>query len=174
MKNGMLLVFTLVVSQIALGSEALTTDEEEIRQVFSSLTEAWRNADGEAWGMHFVEDADFTVWFGLELKGREAIAAGHQYIFDGVYANTAFELEVRQLRPIGTNVSVAHLRGYVVNDGEERPEEPDAVPVAVLQRVDDGWKLVTFHNTANIVEELGESIPLETFKQLVADATGGK
>ena len=91
-----------------------------------------------------------------------------------MYANTAFELELRQLRPIGPNVAVAHLRGYVVNDGEERPEEPDAVPVAVLQRMDDGWKLVTFHNTANIVEELGESIPLERFKRLVADATGAR
>jgi hypothetical protein len=31
----------------------------------------------EAWGSYFAEDADFTAWFGLYLKGRDAIAASH-------------------------------------------------------------------------------------------------
>jgi hypothetical protein len=67
-----------------------------------------------------------------------------------------------------------HLKGFVVRDGEQRPDKPDAVPVAVMQRIDDSWKLVTFHNTANIVDEIGESISLEEFKKLVAEATARK
>jgi uncharacterized protein (TIGR02246 family) len=167
MRTGLLFALLIAWSDFALSSEFNYDDENDIRDVFAGLTEAWRNGDGEAWGTHFADDADFTVWFGLELKGREAIASGHQYIFDGVYADSAFEMEIRQLRKIGSDVAVAHLRGYVVKNGQERSGKPDAVPVAVLQQIDGDWKIVTFHNTAYVVDEIGESIPLAEFRQLL-------
>ena len=168
---GLILFLLISWSAPALSTESDSRIEDEIGRVFTGLTEAWRNADGEAWGAYFAEDADFTVWFGLELKGRQAISSGHQYIFDGVYANTAFELEVRQLRKLSSDVVVAHLKGFVVKAGEVRSEKPDAVPVAVLQHIDGNWKIVTFHNTANVVEEIGESIPLERLRQILIDAS---
>jgi uncharacterized protein (TIGR02246 family) len=172
MARKLVLATTLIWSQLAYSADATT--EKGVLKVFDTLTEAWRNADGETWGEQFADDADFTVWFGLELKGREAIAAGHQYIYDGVYADTVFEFDVAQVRQLITDAVVVHLKGFVVSDGEQRPEKPDAVPVAVMQRIDDSWKLVTFHNTANIVDEIGESISLEEFKKLVAEATARK
>lgn len=169
-KIGLFLFLLIAWPVPASSTEPDSRIEGEVRRVFTGLTEAWRNADGEAWGAHFADDADFTVWFGLELKGRQAISSGHQYIFDGVYANTAFELEIRQLRELGSDVVVAHLNGFVVKAGEVRSEKPDAVPVAVLQRIHGEWKIVTFHNTANVVEEIGESIPLERLRQILIDA----
>lgn len=167
----MLVIVCLLVSPSLDAKESDSVDRQAISAVFDALTSAWRAGDGEAWGDQFVDDADFTVWFGLELKGKNDIASGHQFVFDKVYPGTAFELEIRQLRFLGSDFAVAHLTGFVVTEGEAVPEGPDAVPIAIVQRVEEEWKIVAFHNTPFIVPELRQSMPLAKFKKLVAEQT---
>ena len=107
----------------------------------------------EAWGSYFAEDADFTAWFGLYLKGRDAIAASHQQIFDTVYKNTKVRLEIRSLRFLRPDVAVVHLNGSVVGEGEELSDEPHVVPVAVLTKESGSWRLAVFQNTKNSMSE---------------------
>ena len=154
----------------ALANESKRSDSEnQILAVIGGLTEAWRAGSGEAWADAFAEDADFTVWFGLRLKGKKEIAWGHQLIFDSFYANTVFELEAKQFRFLGDDVAIVHLQGSVLKPGEEPPAEPDAVPIAILNRVDNVWKIVTFQNTPFVVNEFRMNGDLKQFKRLAAE-----
>jgi hypothetical protein len=54
-------------------------------------------------------------------------------------------------------------------DGTARADEPDAVPVAVLERHESGWKVVTFQYTPFVVNEFRENGYLKRFKCLAAE-----
>ena len=163
-------VFVLATSMF-LSTDLLGEDEtreSEIQDVVERLVAAWRAGDGSAWAEEFTDDADFTVWFGLRLKGREKIAFGHQMIFDNFYADTTFEMTVRNIRFLGDDVAIALLAGSVVRNGESVPEEPDAVPMAVLKRQENAWKIVAFQNTPFAVNEFRANGDIKRLKQLAS------
>ena len=168
------ILLVIVVSFLSLSSavadESVRPDSKaEILSVVSGLAEAWRAGDGEAWAAAFADDADFTVWFGMSLKGKEQIAWGHQLIFDSFYAGTVFDLEAKQIRFLGEDVAIVHMQGSVVAPGQEASPEPDAVPIAVLNRKDSGWKIVAFQNTPFAVNEFRMNGDLKRFKRLAAE-----
>jgi uncharacterized protein (TIGR02246 family) len=141
-------------------------DELSIARVFDRLSEAWLAGDGTAWATEFVSDADFTVWFGLGLKGQADIAQGHQFIFDRFYNQTQVVFGVRQIRIINEDAAVVHLNLSVIKEGEEPPKEPDTVPLAVLKRTDANWKIVAFQNTPSLQGRFGD---IRQFKKALAD-----
>ncbi len=164
-----LLVLPLVFPVRSVADDLQTKAELQISGVFDQLTEAWRIGNGIAWADAFVDDADFTVWFGLAIKGKEQIAWGHQLIFDSFYADTVFEFDIRQIRFIKPDVAIVHLSGSVVRNGENPPAEPDAVPMAVLEQVGDDWKIVAFQNTPFVVNEFRANGDLKRFKKIAAE-----
>jgi len=131
-------------------------DKEEIRSVIKGLSDAWEQNNGTAWGSYFVDDADFTVWFGLHLHGRKDISEGHQWLFDTVYPNTRYELEISDFRFLGPDIAVLHINGSIIEPGESPPDEPHSLPVAVFQRGNNEWKIVMFHNMKNRKKEIEE------------------
>ena len=139
-------------------------DEEAIADVVAGLTEAWGAGDAQAWAAHFAEDARFTVWFGLRLRGREEIAFGHNIIFDSFYSGTVFDLSIDDLMFPSKDIAVAQLSGQVLRDGESRTSEPDAVPLAVFRRIEAGWEIIVFQNTPSAVPQLREFGDLDRFK----------
>lgn len=58
------------------------TDEVTIRQLFQSMLENWDRGDATAYAEHFHEDADYIAFDGVNQKGRAAIIAAHQPLFD--------------------------------------------------------------------------------------------
>lgn len=156
MKTKVLLLAILLVQGLAYAQtdQGCEQSSEEVRRLFSQMTQAWRSGDGAAWAAAFVPDADFTVWFGLQLHGQKAIAEGHQFIFDTFYANTSYELRVENIQFLSPTVAVVHLTGSVVAPGEDLPGEPDSVPLAVVQKVSGEWKVVAFQNTPFAVKQL--------------------
>ena len=168
-----LLFVSISVAVAAQPSPERQDDETAIRSVVAGLTQAWTDGDGEAWGSAFADDADFTVWFGLPIAGRDEIARGHAFIFDSVYAGTTYHLNVRGIRFLGPDVAVVHLEGRVASEGAPLPENPDSVPLAVMAREADGWKIVAFQNTPHLIDELGgRSVPLSEIKAAVSEAFG--
>lgn len=164
-----LLVLPLAFPVRSVADDLQTKAELQISGVFDQLTEAWRIGNGNAWADAFVDGADFTVWFGLAIKGKEQIAWGHQLIFDSFYADTVFEFDIRQIRFIKPDVAIVYLSGSVVRNGENPPSEPDAVPMAVLEQVGDDWKIVAFQNTPFVVNEFRANGDLKRFKKIAAE-----
>ena len=64
-----LMLVVLTISPVLGQTENSETAESQIRELFAAMTQAWEQGDGAAWGASFVPDADFTVWFGLQLEG---------------------------------------------------------------------------------------------------------
>lgn len=126
---------------------ARAKDEAAIRAIVAGLAEAWTAGDAEGWAKPFAEDADFTVWTGAYVKGREGIARGHEQIFNTIYKGTKQRLAVRSIRFLGDDVAVVHVEGSVVRKEEDFPESPQVVPVFVLARDAGHWQIVAFHNT---------------------------
>jgi uncharacterized protein (TIGR02246 family) len=130
-------------------------DAAEIRAIIAGMTDAWAAGDGNAFGRHFAADADYTVWNGRYLRGREAIAEGHTRIFNTVYKDTRLRLDVTNIRLVRPGVAVAHAVGSVVGKDESFPDRPTVTPVFVLTREDGRWRIAVFHNTRIDPEESG-------------------
>lgn len=124
-----------------------TKDETTIRTIVTSLNEAWTKADARSWGEQFAEDADFTVWTGTFVKGREAIIRGHEEIFRTIYQGTKLQLKVRSVRFLRDDVAVVHAEGSVVKKEEEFPAAPQVVPVCILIKEKGSWRIAVFQNT---------------------------
>jgi uncharacterized protein (TIGR02246 family) len=122
-------------------------DEAAIRAVLAGLVDAWNRGDGAAWGKAFTEDADFTVWNGLYVKGREAIARSHEQIFSTIYKGTKLDMNVRSIRFLRDDVAVVHTEGSVVQKAEAFPSTSQAVPVYIFTKAKGKWLIAVFQNT---------------------------
>jgi len=124
-----------------------------VAAVVLGLEDAWAAGDGQAWASYFAEDADFTVWFGLYLRGPEAIADVHQEIFDSCYRNTKLRLHIRDLRFLRPDIAVVHFDGRIAGAAGQSPEQPKFVPVAIMTKEDGHWRIAVFHNTKETMDE---------------------
>ncbi|MEV0234799.1 SgcJ/EcaC family oxidoreductase [Nonomuraea sp. NPDC050786] len=55
--------------------------EKEILHQLARIGETWNAGDSEGYAGLFTEDADYITFFGLHLKGRQAIEEAHRELF---------------------------------------------------------------------------------------------
>ena len=110
------------------------------------LEEAWNAGDGAAFGAPFAPDADFVDIRGVWHRGEE-IAAGHQQIFDTVYAGSTVRYEVLGARPLGEGSILGHVRGRLSAPGGPLAGENEALASVVIVRDGDDHRIAAFHNT---------------------------
>ena len=119
----------------------------EAAEMIGRLERAWNAADGEAFGDPFAPDADFVDVRGEHHRGREAIAAGHQAIFDEIYEGSTVAYELTGARELTGGVILAHATAVLRAPSGPLAGEHGAVQSLVLVRGDDGWEIAAFHNT---------------------------
>ena len=110
------------------------------------LEDAWNAADGAAFGAPFAPDADFVTIRG-ELHSGEAIAAGHQQIFDTIYAGSTVKYAVLEARELDDRIILAHVRGNLSVPSGPAAGEAEAVASIVLVRDGSDHQIAAFHNT---------------------------
>jgi uncharacterized protein (TIGR02246 family) len=116
-------------------------------ELIGHLERAWNEADGRAFGEPFAPDADFVTIRGEHLRGREAIAAGHQAIFDSIYKGSSTDFELTGARELSNGVILAHSTAVLRAPSGPLAGEHGAVQSLVLVRGGAGWEIVGFHNT---------------------------
>lgn len=116
--------------------------------VVKRLEDAWNAADGEAFAAPFAPDADFVNVRGELHTGRAAIAAGHQQIFDTIYAGSAVRYAVRQARELDDRAMLVHVDATLTVPAGPLAGEIAALASLVLVRDGDGHQIAAFHNTA--------------------------
>ncbi len=126
---------------MAEGAENVATE------LIGRLEQAWNEADGRAFGEPFSADADFVDIRGEHHRGQEAIAAGHQAIFDSIYKCSSTNYDLVQARKLSDDVILAHATGVLRVPSGPLAGEHSAVQSLVLVRGDEGWKIAGFHNT---------------------------
>ena len=120
-----------------------TTAEKIVKR----LEAAWNAADGAAFAEPFAEDADFINVRGELHTGRQAIAAGHQGIFDSIYRGSEVRYGVIQARELDENAILAHIDATLnVPDGP-MAGEINALASIVLVADGDEPRIAAFHNT---------------------------
>jgi uncharacterized protein (TIGR02246 family) len=114
--------------------------------VIKRLEDAWNAADGAAFGAPFAPDADFVAIRG-DLHSGPEIAAGHQHIFDTIYAGSTVRYTVLQARELDDRVILAHVRGTL--NAPTGPLAGETVALASVVLVSDGddHRIAAFHNT---------------------------
>ncbi|MGI9552522.1 MAG: SgcJ/EcaC family oxidoreductase, partial [Aurantibacter sp.] len=115
------LFFGIAISSYAQDFDK-AKEKAEIEKTLKVLVEAWTQGDAEKFSAPFAADADFTVWFGLKLKGKEEIAFGHNIIFKDFYANTIWNLRMDKIRFLSKDIALVHASGSVTKTGEPIPE----------------------------------------------------
>jgi len=173
MKKYLILIATIPVIFTAFSQEfERDKEEDKIEKVVAGLVDAWTQADAKSFASYFSEDADFMVWFGLHMQGRNDIAFGHNMIFNDFYSNTTWNLKIKKIRFIGDNVALVHAAGAVVKNGDPTPEEPDAVPLIVLNRVENNWEIIALQNTPFAVNEFRVNGDINRMKRIAGENRG--
>lgn len=142
--------FTLLLLTMSPGTlqaqNSPNVDEVAIRQNVKQLETGWNTKSGAVFAKPFAEDADYVVINGMYLKGRTAIEAAHQRIFDTIFKDTTVALKVKQIRFLRPDVAVVHVEGH--RDGPTRELVQDALVTLVMTKENGAWTVAAFQNTA--------------------------
>ena len=87
------------------------TDEAKILALFEDLLEDWGRGDGEAYGSHFTEDADYVAFDGTRTRGRREISASHQLLFDRFFKGTHLTGNILSIKFPSPDVALIHATG---------------------------------------------------------------
>lgn len=121
--------------------------EKVARDLIKQLEDGWNAADGEAFGEPFAEDADFVAIRGDHHRSREAIAKGHQAIFDSIYKDSRVTYDLIQARALADSVVLAQAKGGLNAPSGPLAGEHDSMATLVLVQEDGEWQIASFHNT---------------------------
>lgn len=127
------------------------TDEADIRHLVQQMKTAWNRGDSHAFAALFTADADFVIIDGVHVSSRQAIAEGHQQIFDTIYKdsqNRAVSIAVRFVR---TDVALAHVRWHLRFWQNNAQAERQTISTLVLIKSTTpdqyAWQITAFQNT---------------------------
>ena len=84
-------------------------DEQALHDLFQVSKDGWNLGDGYAYAASFTEDADYILWNGTHLKGRQAIAAAHQQLFETRFGGSRLEGEIQHIRFLSDDIALVHL-----------------------------------------------------------------
>ena len=122
-------------------------DEAAIRENVRQLEAGWNAKSGAQFAGPFADDADYVVINGSHIKGREAIARGHQRIFDTIYKKSTIGLSVKQVRMLRPDVAVVHVTGTNKVPRGAETQTGEAFITLVMTKESGAWKITAFHNT---------------------------
>ena len=126
----------------------MTIDGERMaRDIVGELEKAWNAADGEGFGRPFAEDADFVNIRGEHFRTRDAIAKGHQGIFNTIYKGSSVQLQMTGVRVIAPGVLLVHVKSTLRAPTGPLAGEHRSLFSAVLVQDQHDWRIAAFHNT---------------------------
>lgn len=118
-----------------------------VTSLVAELENAWNAGDGAAFAQPFAEDADFVNIRGEHFRTREAIARGHQGIFNSIYKGSVVRYQVAGVRAIAPEVLLAHVNATLKAPTGPLAGEHRSLFTVVLTKGPDAWLIAAFHNT---------------------------
>ena len=150
---------------------ANAADEDAIRAIHRQMIDAWNVGDGAAFAAPFTDDADFVVFEGTHLKGRQQIASFTQQIFDTVVKGSRLEGEVKFVRLLSPVLAVMHsaVRTTLHGQAEASPGR-DSMQLTIVTTRDGEWRGEGLLNARRLTLErqyfLDDSLPAEAQRQV--------
>ncbi len=125
--------------------------EQDLHTALDQLERGWNSGDGEAFAAPYAEDAEFVTVQGMRVTGRGPIAAGHQGIFDSVYAGSTISMELLHILEVSDDVRIALSRNTLSVPAGPLAGVRQAMSTSVLRRRGSEWEILSTHNT--VIEE---------------------
>src|SRR5260221_5934118 len=122
--------------------------EKSWQDLLQEMQDGWNQGDGQAFAASFTEDADYIVVNGTPLKGRQAIAAAHQQLFETRFRGSRLQGFVKHIRFLSDDIALVHLHGrpQIPDQAVPAPEQYSIQTLIGIKRA-DGWRFTSFQNT---------------------------
>ncbi|GAB7051126.1 SgcJ/EcaC family oxidoreductase [Catenuloplanes indicus] len=121
---------------------------EALSAIPARMCEAWARGDATGFYADFAEDAELVEFEGSILRGRAALIAANQPVFDTVMKGSRLvRSEVPFARILAPGYGVVHHRAGILLPGEEEPLSSRYVMqlLAVVWQ-NDRWEVATLQN----------------------------
>jgi uncharacterized protein (TIGR02246 family) len=123
------------------------TDDQQLRELFDRMCQAWTDGDARAYGACFTADCDYVSYDGYWERGREPMVASHDKLFRGVLTGSALVGEVESIRHLGDDIALVHATGSVLVAWRTRlPKRRRTRNTIVALRTPEGWRFTAIHN----------------------------
>ncbi len=126
----------------------MSTDKA-IEDLVRTLEAAWNRHDAHAFAQTFAEDADFTNVFGMVLKGRAGIEAGHAPIFKTMFKDSQLTVTETRVRLIRSDVAAVDVKWTMTGardpHGNPWPERAGLLNW-IVTRHGERWLIDVSHN----------------------------
>lgn len=122
------------------------SDETAIRALFDSTLTAWNQADAEAFGAAFTEDADYVIFVGTHYRGRKIITDMHATLWRKYLKGSRLLGHITDIHFVTADVAVVTSVGRVLKSRFSR-RKPDKTQTFVAVRQGTDWKFAAFQNT---------------------------
>jgi uncharacterized protein (TIGR02246 family) len=113
----------------------------------SSLAAAWNQHDMRAFAGLFHDDAAFVNVAGAYLHGRGEIERAHAAAHAGPFRNSTLTAWPEDVRPVGSEVIIAHVRSELRGDDRAPGQVRQAIMTLVIERRGLHWTIIAAHNT---------------------------
>jgi len=147
MKQISSLIISIFLTMTTIAQTNDTKDDTQIRGLVKTIENGWSAKDGKLFAQPFSENADYVVVNGMHLKGRVAIAEGHQRIFDSFYKETNIKAEVKSIRFIRKDVAIAHVTSHMTGVSNNQQVDTRSLITLTIEKTPEGWQVAAFQNT---------------------------
>jgi uncharacterized protein (TIGR02246 family) len=139
---------TLISAAMAVNAQTNTKDEQALRNIVSTMQKGWNAKDGKTFASGFASVHDYIVINGTYLSAitPEMNANGHQGIFNSIYKTIDLELRVDKITFVRTDLAMVYVIGATYKQGTPVPENPTAIISMLIEKKNDDWKIISFHN----------------------------
>lgn len=130
----------------AAATEALSTDDDAVRALWSALDASWDARDAERFSALFAVDASFEfVDRGQRLEGRASIRRHFAERFPQFAPDSRHRTRVCETRELGPGLRSVDGRVEILRDGADGGTASAVTRTfaifAVMSQVGDGWKI---------------------------------
>lgn len=147
LSTALLLVFSSVFTLTAL-AQSTQRDDAEITWLVATMEEGWAKKEGALFAQPFAENSDYVIINGMHLKGRMAIANGHQHIFDTFYKGTRIKTTMEGIRYLKPDVAIAHFRSNLTGTINGKAVDGIGRITLTLMKEAGKWEIQAFQNTS--------------------------
>lgn len=127
-------------------SEDHASSVKPLQELYNGTLKAWCDGNGTAYGAAFTKDAEYIAFNGEINRGRPAIIAGHQELFDKWLKGTCLVGAIESIRFLSADIAVIVALGGTTFDGKEQLRRP-SIQTYIAKRNEEGWLFSNFQNS---------------------------
>jgi len=129
-------------------TDVQSSNEATLRAQLTALGEAWGRGDANAYAALFTPDADYVVFDGTRLRGRDQIAHAHRQLFERWLKGSRLVWGDFDVDFPAPGVAIIHSQGAILKRSQTTPSRSRWSVQTIVAILREGvWSFQAFHNT---------------------------